>query len=474
MAPCRPISLPCTNGTSKRACPTHFPISLLVPGLIGSVLEKDGKPIWGYSLGATWRVVAGNALEQLQLNGADDERDDLQDGINPIALIPDVQIIPGLWKLEGYSILAENVAGRMKLIKGQNYREFPYDWRRSNRVSARKLAALVPSWLQEWKDKSGNTEAKVAFVVHSMGGLVARYYIECLEGWKTTRTLLSYGTPYRGSGNALGYICNGFSWDVGPLKLFDGTKAIRSFDAVYQLLPTYPFVDIGAKDLARVSDLTLPNMDRRRASAAAAFHHEIASAQEKNAKVDLYAANGPKVRPVVGIEQPTLQSAKFDGSVLSMLQSYLTKDVKGDGTVPRVSAIPLELQQESASYVATTHSALQSDDGALGHLRGVLTEADIDLAKFREVGIATFGLELQDAYAANQRVEIRAMASEYIQSIRGKVTRLDAPQQDWTLSLWPSGEKYVGSIKLPAGLYRVSLAEQGFHPVSDVFLVLDE
>lgn len=455
--------------------PTVFPdLVVVIPGLIGSVLEKDGKAIWGYSLGAAWRVVAGGALDTLQLKAPDDERDDLGDGIKATGLISDVQLIPGLWKLEGYSILAEKLVGDMKLIRNENYREFPYDWRRSNRVSAKKLAALVPGWLQEWRDKSGNAQAKVTFVVHSMGGLVARYYVECLGGWKTTRTLLSFGTPYRGSGNALGYICNGFSWDAGPLKVFDGTKAIRSFDSVYQLLPTYPFVYVGKEDLARVVDLELPNLDRQRASAAAAFHHEITSAQAANAKDEAYALSGPKVRPVVGIEQPTLQSAKLEGSTLTMLRSLGGQDLKGDGTVPRPSSIPLELTQQSASYVATTHSALQSDDGALGHVRGVLTEVDVDMSKFREVGVGTLGLDLQDAYAADQAVEISAVASDYVQSIPGRITRLDAAQQDTTITLRPAGDKHVGSVKLPAGLYRVNLAEDGFHPVSDVFLVLEE
>ncbi|MGY4172644.1 esterase/lipase family protein [Bradyrhizobium sp. USDA 4529] len=453
-----------------------FPdLVIVIPGLIGSVLEKDGRAVWGYTLGAAWRVVAGNALDLLELKGADDERDDLGDGIKTTGMISDVQLIPGLWKLEGYSILAEKLVGDMKLIRNENYREFPYDWRRSNRVSAKKLAALAPEWLREWREKSGNAQAKVTFVVHSMGGLVARYYIECLGGWKTTRTLLSFGTPYRGSGNALGYICNGFSWDVGPLKTFDGTKAIRSFDSVYQLLPTYPFVDVGSKDLARIGDLALPNLDRRRASAAAAFHHEIESAQAANAKDEAYAMSGPKVRPVVGIEQPTLQSAKFDGTALAMLRSLGGRDLKGDGTVPRPSAIPVELAQQSASYVATTHSALQSDHGALGHVRGVLTEADIDLSKFREVGVGTLGLDLQDAYAADKTVEISAIPSDYVQSIPGRITRLDAAQQETTITLRPTGgDRYVGSVKLPTGLYRVNFAEVGFHPVSDVFLVLEE
>jgi pimeloyl-ACP methyl ester carboxylesterase len=39
---------------------------------------------------------------------------------------------------------------------------------------------------------------KLILVGHSMGGLVARYFLECLEGWRDTRRLVTFGTPYRG------------------------------------------------------------------------------------------------------------------------------------------------------------------------------------------------------------------------------------------------------------------------------------
>ncbi|WP_172352343.1 esterase/lipase family protein [Mesorhizobium sp. NZP2298] len=455
--------------------PNAFPdLVVVVPGLIGSVLSKDGKPIWGVSAGALWRVIAGTALEQLELKGADDERDDLDDGVTATGLLENIQIVPGLWKQGGYSILAEKLVSGLRLTQNENYREFPYDWRRSNRVSARKLARVVPEWLKVWREKSGNPDAKVVFIAHSMGGLVARYYIECLEGWKTTRTLLSFGTPYRGSGNAVGFLCNGFAWDVGPLKAFDGTKAIRSFDSVYQLLPVYPFVDNGGQSLGRLSEVTLPNLDRGRASAAAAFHEEIRLAQQQNAETDAYSSSGPKVRPVVGIEQPTFQSAKFDGTVVTLLQSHEGKDLKGDATVPRASAIPLEVPQQNASYVATTHSALQSDEGAIGNLRGILTEVDVDLDKYREVGVGTIGLSVQDAYVSNSSVEINAIPSDFVQSISATISRVDAQAPDATAVLRPHGARYVAHARLAAGLYCVKMALDGFHPVSDVFLVADE
>ncbi len=63
------------------------------------------------------------------------------------------------------------------------------------------------------------------------------------NAWKAgriVRTMVSFGTPYRGSGNAVDFLCNGFVWKVGPVSAFDGTDALRSFDSIYQLLPIYP------------------------------------------------------------------------------------------------------------------------------------------------------------------------------------------------------------------------------------------
>jgi pimeloyl-ACP methyl ester carboxylesterase len=452
-----------------------FPdIVVVIPGLIGSVLSKDGKALWGTSPSAIWRVIAGGALDQLELGGADNEEDDLGDGIVATALIENVEIIPGLWKQGGYSRLAEYFLQGMHLVRDENYFEFPYDWRRSNRVSAKKLAALIWLWLAAWRTKSGNPQAKVVFVVHSMGGLVARYFVECLEGWKVTKTILSFGTPYKGSGNALGFLCNGFAWKIGPVQAFDGTDALRSFDSIYQLLPTYPFVSLQTADLKRVSEVDLPNLDHKRALVARSFHEDIRIAQARNALLDEYARSGPQVRPVVGTEQPTIQSAAWDGTKLSLLTSREGDNQPGDGTVPRVSALPLELAQSSATYVPNTHSALQSDVAAVGHMRGVLTESDIDLQTYRAAVGASFALYLEDAYRSADPVRIEVEVSDYVQKVNGVIERLDEPAAPMPATLRPSGDRYRADVTLQPGTYRVKLSADGFHPVDDVFLVTAE
>ena len=52
-----------------------------------------------------------------------------------------------------------------------------------------------------------------------MGGLVARYFIEALGGWEVTRALITFGTPYRGSVNAIDFLAHGFKKGIGPFKV---------------------------------------------------------------------------------------------------------------------------------------------------------------------------------------------------------------------------------------------------------------
>src|SRR5215831_18369368 len=129
--------------------------------------------------------------------------DDLGDGITATNLMPDTHIIPGLWKIDGYGELTKSVRDSFDVTEGQNYFEFPYDWRRDNRAAARRLDALIRAALPAWRDRSGNLRAKVILLAHSMGGLICRYWIEAMEGWKDCRALITFGTPYRGSLKAL-------------------------------------------------------------------------------------------------------------------------------------------------------------------------------------------------------------------------------------------------------------------------------
>src|SRR5262249_43220640 len=77
-------------------------------------------------------------------------------------------------------------------------------------------------------------------MAHSMGGLVARYWIGVLEGWRRCHALITLGTPARGAPKALDWLVNG----VGGGRLRDPrmTGGIRGWPSMYELLPQYPAV----------------------------------------------------------------------------------------------------------------------------------------------------------------------------------------------------------------------------------------
>lgn len=67
---------------------------------------------------------------------------------------------------------------------------------------------------------------KIDIVAHSMGGLVARYYVKRLDGHRYVRSLITLGTPHHGTSMAI----------AGMLALGAFSKS------VWQLAPMSPFI----------------------------------------------------------------------------------------------------------------------------------------------------------------------------------------------------------------------------------------
>ena len=431
---------------------------ILLPGISGSVLSKDGKEVWGTSTEAIWRVVTsgGDAIRDLAIKGIDDPfADDLGDGVTATRLVQDLHIIPGLWKIDGYTALVSRLKSSLDLQPGRNLFEFPYDWRRDNRVAARKLARSAKDWLDRWRQSSGAADAKLVLVGHSMGGLVSQYFLEVMGGWKDTRALVTFGTPYRGSLSALGYLANGFSKGVGPLKV-DLTSTLASFTGVYQLLPAFECVDRGKGKLERIGEIEgVSGVDPTRAKAALEFYREIKNSAEANDKDEGYRTGGYEIYPIVGLAQPTFQSVTLSGGKITLLRSSKGTDYSGDGTVPRFSATPLELSGSHREiYVAEQHGSLQNFDPALVNLVGVLTGQEIDLGQFT-FAAETLSLDLDDVYDANE-VVLRATPSAET-PIQAKVYDAQSGALAQEIPLAPDGDAYVARMQLPPGAYRAKV-----------------
>jgi pimeloyl-ACP methyl ester carboxylesterase len=466
---------------------------VVLPGITGSVLQRDGRDLWNISGQAFWEFLTslGDGLQFLRVrdNGA-------EDGIRATSLISGIHLIPGLVKIDGYADLIAMIMKHFTATRGDihqptaqaNLFPFPYDWRHDNRDAAHQLKRFLDRQLPLWREQSYEEHAKVVLIAHSMGGLIARYYLEVLSGWRDCRALITFGTPYRGSLDALGYLANGYK------KLFlDLTDVVRSFPSVYQLLPIYRVVEQQGT-YHRVAELAgLPKVDQGRAQEALAFHREIEEAVTLHQRDPVYLDQGYKILPVVGTRQPTYQSSTVVHDRLTLSRDLPAEIdqllADGDGTVPRASAIPIELSDAYYdTFVPEQHGSLQSNAAMLLQLverlkqmqvRGMQAIRGPESRPDASVQPA-IALELDDLYVqGSEPVELRAnllniphLQGELqatIQVVGGSTMALE------TRPFRQEGQGWVlAANDLPVGSYRVtvSLAHGGVYtppPVHGLF-----
>lgn len=445
---------------------------ILLPGITGSVLANPhGKEVWSPSAGAVWRAVVsrGGSIADLELPPGSDGG-----GIAATRLVPDVTIVPGLITIDGYSRIEQYLVAELGLTAGQNYFPFPYDWRLDNRVNARRLQAQALDWLHQWQAASGASDAKLVLIGHSMGGLVSRYFVECLGGWEQTRALVTIGTPHQGSLNAVDFLVHGMKRGVGPFGL-DMTPLLRSFPSVYQLLPIYRCVDTG-NGLAKVADAAsggqLPHVDAGRAADARAFHREIEDAQRQNAAGDAYRERGYRMVPLVGIEQPTAQSVRWTGQTIEILRSLDGRDDGGDGTVPRASATPIELErQDREIFAAERHGSLQNGDGPLANVKGVLTSST-DLSRYRAALPATLSLDLPDVVLPGEPLTVRGRAGDGQPRIDAHLVNAETGEHITDRLVRSTDDGWqIAEFDVQPGTWRVRIEAAGAGPVTDLVVV---
>ena len=468
---------------------------IILPGILGSILQKDGKDLWAVSGQAVWQIFTNSSatIRNLKLSQDDPEAESLGDGIRATAIMQDTHLVPGLWKIDGYTKTARLITDNFNVAPGDiyndpddkpaNFYQFPYDWRRDNRANARILKRLVDKRLKCWRATSGAADAKVILMAHSMGGLVSRYYLEVLEGWQDSRALFTFGTPYRGSLNAVNFLANGYK------KLFlDLTEVMRSLTSIYQLLPIYKVVNING-EYHRIAEAGgLPNIDPFKAQDALAFHREIEAAVERHLQDERYLTSFTTV-PISGVHQPTLQSATLVNGTLTASEALPAvlqgrADLgDGDGTVPKVSSIPLERSRHLDNFfIAEQHGALQNQAQVLDNLLNALRMGQFALEDVKgEARAAAIGLSLDDLYLADEPVILRARLMgvptetagplvAIIEAVTGDYPPLNLgfveQEQGWTLAI----------DELPTGLYRVMVqtknpSEQAPTPVHGLFEV---
>lgn len=322
---------------------------------------------------------------------------------------------------------------------------FPYDFRRSIVESAQELDKQIDKRLAHlgWK----NQPNKVIIVAHSMGGLIARYWV-AQDNWDSCRAVFTLGTPHRGAPKALEYLVNGPPWWIpGRRKLL--RELLSDWPSVYELVPRYRSVEdirspnVDNEDTPKLypKDLNLPELQDK-ISAAFRVHRDIEDAWERNAAETHCVA-------YVGRGHGTLLKASWDGKRLVSTKERpiwlpVAFEERGDGTVPELSATPIEQGNHAErKFLTERHSRMVTGHECLSDLAAVLKGMPLTNRAAREGPPLMIGLDLEDSYSHDYPIEVQA---------RPTPRRLADPRLSLTFELTCDGNVVrIGSLDRGAG-----------------------
>lgn len=221
------------------------PPVIVIPGILGSRLRNHatGEEVWP---GSAWNLLF-DRKEHLALKFDPNTLEPLDDGIEAAGLFERAfghdfygEILRTLEESGGYT---RGTSGQKVSGAGRRYYVFAYDWRQDNVVTARKLDAFIEQVRRDY----GNPKLKVDIIAHSMGGLIARYYINYgtrdvldgndfpinLSGAEKLHTVILLGTPNLGSADSL------HSFLLGPkvgLRRIP-PEVLATMPSTYELFP---------------------------------------------------------------------------------------------------------------------------------------------------------------------------------------------------------------------------------------------
>jgi hypothetical protein len=409
----------------------------VLPGIGGSVLERPGtggkpaKTVWDAGFGD----IAGLVRHPERLS-PDEE-------LRPTGLIRSKRLLPGWTVVPGYERLWKGLRALpgAELDMGHpdtrnpraNVVLFPYDFRLGVAHAARRLAADVHERLKDLSP--GERAGRVVVIAHSMGGLVARYWLGPLQGWPLCRAVVTLGTPHRGAPKALDLLANGVR--LAGVRLKGASELLREWPSVAELLPRYPMIRDATTDRALYpGDLPLSGLAGP-AKAGFALHQEI----EEGWRDIPRTGREPQVVPRLGWSHDTPGSARWDGRRLVMSKAMPTwldlegwEEDHGDGTVPALSAVPVELSGHDTLgndwRTRDRHGPIASAGWVPGLAQHYEKRKPLTAARGQERQTA-LGLDLDELHAQGEPVLLRAR----LRGGRLPSAAVDAPA---SLALWAS------------------------------------
>lgn len=270
-------------------------------------------------------------------------------GPKPVEEFEPVIVIPGIlgswekdgeWVLDPISHVYTNLVDTLlanDYIEGETLFKFPYDWRKSNIITAELLKDRV-SEIQELCNCT-----HVDIVAHSMGGLVASQYVSSDSYENNVDQMIFLGTPMAGAPKAYK------TWESGEVdfgssventvmqRMFTREARDFGFNSVFdyihahvpsvgQLLPAYSYLKHGTTSPA------YPAGHPQNTFVETMFSRFPAGFEDLHLYVVI--GNAGSTSTVSGfITKPSTELPKWEhGEVVT------TNFAQGDGTVPRLSS----------------------------------------------------------------------------------------------------------------------------------------
>ncbi|MET7483525.1 hypothetical protein [Streptomyces sp. NPDC005538] len=442
---------------------------VIVPGIGGSVLAErgDGAGARGtvWDAGA-WDIAATALLNPKRL-GVEEHP-----SLLPIGLVPRIGFA-GPLALPGYTGLVEGIekafaarvdtAGRPTEFADPraDLLLFPYDFRLGVRGAAEQLRTEIEDRLALMCGTEREKARRVVVIGHSMGGLVARYWLGPLGGADRCAALVTLGTPHRGAPKALDWLVNGM---MGGGRPFGRASAVlREWQSVYDLLPRYRVIaqpggtPLYPHELSRVVTAGVPGFAAR-AKAAFTLHEEIRESWSQPEvplpKVTAVFARGHGTRHRAAVEGERLEVGDADPEWLPNV------GWRGDGTVPALSAIPVELDDWNAwRAVPGKHLALASTPEVPEILAAITSPSLTDVHGDTPAG-PWLGVDLDDVLparsthpvrvrllGAHREADTRVQAALYGPGGARRLTEWTDTNGDWEAILPP----------LPPGRYELTV-----------------